>query len=504
VLIALPLIEYALMHRMEIRLVIFGVGTGLLILHAILPRRDRFIPPGPEVLPSDQPRLHELVASVARDCEQPPPERLFLIPDVNAWVARRGGLAGIGARRMMGIGLPLLQVLDVGQLRAVLAHEFGHYWNGDTHLGPWIYGTRQSLVRTVAALSRKPGFLQKIFVWYGNHYMRLTMSMSRSQELAADRLSARVAGAESAAAALVRIARAGSYYAMYWGSELAPAIRKGVRPPILEGFQRFLTRLPIEGVKPVAPEDGDPPTASPEPTHDAEPDAHDASAEADIYDTHPPLHVRLAALGVAAPVPRSGAPAIDLLRDPSTWSDAVFAPLLRQQGSDLQPIAWEDYGSRVLVPIWRDRVRAAKSFAGRTVSELAALAADPAVRAELAHVVLFQEDVVFDREIPPVLEAQLAGRALGAALGIALFDIGFRIEATPGALPEAVRDGVRVEPYAATLRLFQPDVSREDWLAECRRLGVADAVIASPVPPPAAGPLEGETPRSTRRKRRRF
>jgi Zn-dependent protease with chaperone function len=33
---------------------------------------------------------------------------------------------GFGSRRVMGLGLPLLQALNVSQLEAVLAHEFGH------------------------------------------------------------------------------------------------------------------------------------------------------------------------------------------------------------------------------------------------------------------------------------------------------------------------------------------------------------------------------------------
>jgi len=41
----------------------------------------------------------------------------------------------------MVIGLPLMQIMTVSQMRAVLAHEFGHYYGGDTKLGPWVYRT---------------------------------------------------------------------------------------------------------------------------------------------------------------------------------------------------------------------------------------------------------------------------------------------------------------------------------------------------------------------------
>ena len=63
-------------------------------------------------------------------------------------VAERGGVMGAGSRRVMGVGLPLLDLLTVPQFRAVLAHEFGHFVGGDTRLGPWIYKTRAAIGRT--------------------------------------------------------------------------------------------------------------------------------------------------------------------------------------------------------------------------------------------------------------------------------------------------------------------------------------------------------------------
>ena len=39
----------------------------------------------------------------------------------------------------------------------MLAHEFGHYSGGDTRLGPWIYRTRATIVRTVQQLSDEDG-----------------------------------------------------------------------------------------------------------------------------------------------------------------------------------------------------------------------------------------------------------------------------------------------------------------------------------------------------------
>jgi Zn-dependent protease with chaperone function len=82
------------------------------------------------------------------------PAHVYLVSDVNAFVTQRGGIMGIGSRRVMGIGLPLLRTLQVDELRAVLAHEMGHFYGGDTKLGPWIYKTRGALARTVVNLAK--------------------------------------------------------------------------------------------------------------------------------------------------------------------------------------------------------------------------------------------------------------------------------------------------------------------------------------------------------------
>jgi heat shock protein HtpX len=90
------------------------------------------------------------------------PQDVYLIPEVNAWVARRGGVMGFGSRRAKGLGLSLLQILTVSQFRAVLAHEVGHYYGGDTRLGPWVYKARTAMVRTLLGLGQPPAVLKAL------------------------------------------------------------------------------------------------------------------------------------------------------------------------------------------------------------------------------------------------------------------------------------------------------------------------------------------------------
>jgi Zn-dependent protease with chaperone function len=131
--------ELFYLHRVLVKPLVFFVGGAFLILKAIVPRPDRFTAPGPPLTGEEHPRLLALVDDVARATEQAVPAEVYLVADVNAFVTERGGMMGFGSRRVMGIGLPLLELLSVDDLRAVIAHEFGNYVSVDTRLGPWIF-----------------------------------------------------------------------------------------------------------------------------------------------------------------------------------------------------------------------------------------------------------------------------------------------------------------------------------------------------------------------------
>src|SRR5689334_5857236 len=126
-LLFVPYAEMVYLERVNAQITIFCVVGGFTILWAILPRIDKFTPPGPRLTPSTAPQLFTLINDVAQATSQPRPEDVFLLADVNAFVTHRGGMMGFGSRRVMGIGLPLIKGLTPAELRAVIAHEFGHY-----------------------------------------------------------------------------------------------------------------------------------------------------------------------------------------------------------------------------------------------------------------------------------------------------------------------------------------------------------------------------------------
>src|SRR5678815_3212596 len=246
-LLYLPYAELAYGGRIHFRLALFCVITAGLILYSIVPRRDQFVAPGPLLEPSKQPRLFAHLTKLAGAVGQPLPRETYLVSDVNAWVSQRGGFMGFGSRRVMGLGLPLLQVLTTSQLEAVLAHEFGHYHGGDTRLGPLVYRTRSAIGRTLQSLATDPkeGFslmslIQAPFRWYGTMYLRVTLAISRAQEYAADRLAARVSGSAALIEGLRTVHRVAGASNHYLNNEVLPVIQRGFRPPLVDGFAVFL------------------------------------------------------------------------------------------------------------------------------------------------------------------------------------------------------------------------------------------------------------------------
>jgi heat shock protein HtpX len=138
-LLWVPYAEVVYLGRLHPKLALGCVLGAGAVLWAILPRPDKFSPPGPQLTRANAPALYRLIDQVARCTAQTPPTEVYLLNDVNAWVTQRGGVMGIGSRRVMGVGLPLLAHLTPSELAAVIAHEFGHYVSGDVGLGPWIY-----------------------------------------------------------------------------------------------------------------------------------------------------------------------------------------------------------------------------------------------------------------------------------------------------------------------------------------------------------------------------
>lgn len=459
--------EVTYTDRIHPKLALACLLGAAVILWSIMPRRDRFEAPGPRLAPGRHPKLFQMICGVATATKQPMPAEVYLVGDMNAWVAHRGGLMGMGARGIMGLGLPLLQTLTVSELRAVLAHEFGHYHGGDTKLGRYVYRTRAAIGRTLENLGRYGSLLQLPFLWYGRLFLRVSHAVSRRQELAADQLAAHVAGARPLAEGLKKIHVAAPAFGYFWSNEVAPVLRAGFVPPLAAGFQQF-----------VAGEIGQKALAA----------AREQSleeGEGDVFDTHPPLRERLQALeGLRAGDVAGADPlAITLLADPQALECAVIAPALSPAGGQpLPPIQWSEVGERVYQPIWQ------------TETQSAAAHCRPLTVAALGQQASTLSDTLGGKllaggEVPSPAAWQFRGNwALGSALAVALSRAGWATEAPPGEPVTLKGPSGAIDPFGAVQALVKGELSAEGWAAECERLEIGELEMLVATPAPASVP----------------
>jgi Zn-dependent protease with chaperone function len=430
--------------------VFFQIAIGcivgaIIIAWSILPRWDRFEDPGPRLTPEAQPELFENLEAVARTTEQAMPREVFLVPDVNAWVANRGGVMGIGSHRVMGLGLPLLQVLSVSELGAVVAHEFGHYHGGDTKLGPWIYKTRVAIGRTIENLGEER-WLHLPFRFYGNFFLRITQTISRAQELTADRLAATVVGAGSLIEGLKKLHALAPAYEAYWMQEARPVLSWGFRVPLMGGFERFKSASGVEAATERALEEA-------------------LTAEADSFDSHPPLGQRIAAVealpDAPSTLPDDARPAIALLGDVGACEKALIG-FLAKPGAEFETVPWSEVTDRVLIPGWRSHVEALRDFLpGTTLTALPELIRERGH--QLARLIAETEEFEVPAEYPPEIVPEILSGPLGSCILCALHDVGWSVATDVGEAVTVHRGETTLEPFSVVGRIAQGEDGARWW-----------------------------------------
>jgi len=109
-------------------------------------------PGGIEVNSEDEPTLFEFLHTLADELGAPRPHRVFITPEVNAAVFYDLSLINLffPSKKNLIIGLGLVNILNLGELKAVLAHEFGHFAQGSMMVGRWVYIAQQIIAHMVA------------------------------------------------------------------------------------------------------------------------------------------------------------------------------------------------------------------------------------------------------------------------------------------------------------------------------------------------------------------
>jgi Zn-dependent protease with chaperone function len=437
-------------------------AAAIIVAWSIIPRRDRFAPPGPELLRSEHPQLFKEIQRVAQMVGEREPMHTYLVPEVNAFVTERGGFMGFFGTRVMGLGLGLLSTLTVAELRSVIAHEFGHFAGGDVKLLPWIGKARAAMIRTVSNLAKsietgsgELGLVVLIF-WlvrapfeaFARFFIRFTQSLSRAQEIAADSMAIAVAGSKTHARALATVNRAGLVFGAYFREDVEPLMAVGRLPPLAVGFTRFLSSglvsRAFEHIQSTEPGPADP------------------------YDSHPPLHERLAHAArldtVVVARKNDSEPALTLLSDVA-GCELALANFVTD--NTLERVSWEASGAH-LVKLWRhDFARYGKNWGSMPVLTL------PNNLDSISG--LLRGTVM--AAAPADQMMRIASRVTFLGTALTLVDRGFEVRNQPGETISFVRGDVTLDPSPVISDFFSSTNGRAAWEAFWKRAEMSDAAF---------------------------
>lgn len=336
---------------------LFGIGAGILpvsiwILAGVVaiavgksfPSDQRDADPGSGTLilsEDQQPELWREVRELAQAAATRVPDEIRLSAGTNAAVAEEATMLGlVGGTRRMFLGAPLLIGLTRDQLRAVLAHELGHYSGRHTALGSLTYRGKEAIGRVLNDL--EDNLIRIPLELYARLYLAISQTVNRRQEFEADRLSAELVGPAIAAEALQQAQALTPAWQFFLDEYVVPGERADCRPrDLFDGFRHFID--------------------DPERQRQlAQVRANLEEPPRSIYDSHPPTEERLAAwraVGSGGGEADTSDPAVTLLSDPQ----ADLARLCEALYSDspLFPVSFE----RLVVLAGRtDTARGARLF----------------------------------------------------------------------------------------------------------------------------------------------
>lgn len=447
-----------------------GIAAAGAMLWSLVPRREKFEAPGLLILPPEHPRLFTEIEDIAASLDEPVPREVYLIGQVNAFVRDRGGLLGFGSRRILAIGLPLLSLLTVSEFRGVLAHEFAHYYSGDTRMGPWVYRTQSAMIRSFQNIGSlrevgRIGILQLmlhvvtlVLKWNFLFFLRVINFVSRRKEFRADELACLVAGKESMVEGMKKIHGGAMAWQAYWNTEARPILQSGYLPPLGDGLVRFLAAPQIaeqvaRGMEKQLTE-----------------------GKTNPYDTHPPLRDRIAAMEKVSEGSheRRDEPAFSLLREPEAtelrWLESLN-PQIPKGG--LRRVKWAEIASTVTIPSWKSSVSELRPIVGQsTVESLTETVKDlAAIGSRISN----PKGML----LAPEQRKQRAGHLLAMALGLALLDKGWQLEAQPGNF-FLYRGNEKVDVFQLLDELAEGKIAPGAWREKCQELGIAGAPICLP------------------------
>lgn len=215
----------------------------------------KFDPPEGFVLKRNEfPELFEEVDDLSAKLDALKIHTVILENTLNASVVQtpRLGLFG-GQSNTLILGLQLLLALPPEEMRAVLAHEFGHLSGNHSRFAGWIYRIRVTWERVMMAFDQGDSIgaylMRGFFDWYAPKFSAYSFALARSNEYEADQAAAELTTPAVMACALVNVhARAPYIEKEYWQVYFSGAdeTEKPTEKPF-EGLAKFLKKSPLKG-----------------------------------------------------------------------------------------------------------------------------------------------------------------------------------------------------------------------------------------------------------------
>jgi Zn-dependent protease with chaperone function len=214
--------------------VVLSLCTGLFFLFLVkrLFRRERLEKAARiEIFEDEQPRLFAFVRRLCDEIDAPFPKRIFVSYEVNAAVFYDESLASLfrPSPKNLLIGLGLVNLVNLSEFKAILAHEFGHFRQSSMKLGTYVYQVNRLIGDIVFARGRLDAWAREMchrddgaaLVIGWSIYLALTgfrlviegfffainflnMSLSRQMEFNADLVAVSVSGSDPIINGLVR------------------------------------------------------------------------------------------------------------------------------------------------------------------------------------------------------------------------------------------------------------------------------------------------------------
>jgi Zn-dependent protease with chaperone function len=184
-----------------------------------------------EITEREQPAFFAFLRRLCQDTGAPMPYRVFLVPEVNAAVTYRSSPLSllVPTSKNLLVGLGLVNRLNLTELKAVLAHELGHFSQGSMKLGAYVYQANHIIADMVYGRDFFDDLLERMqntddrldlfakgfkgLIWVLRKGLEglfkvlnfANSSLSRQMEFNADLVAVSVAGSDAIVHALARL-----------------------------------------------------------------------------------------------------------------------------------------------------------------------------------------------------------------------------------------------------------------------------------------------------------